>query len=58
MKHIKQIEPYFDNEELKFVSQTLKSKFITEGKETYKFEKLVKHRLIELYNGTITKRKQ
>ena len=41
MKHIKQIEPYFDNEELKFVSQTLKSKFITEGKETYKFEKLV-----------------
>ena len=41
MKFIKQIEPYFDKQELKSVTKTLKSTFITEGNETKKFEKLV-----------------
>tara|TARA_B100001123_G_C14567941_1_gene733047 strand:- start:351 stop:488 length:138 start_codon:yes stop_codon:yes gene_type:complete len=42
MNFIKQIEPYFDNDEVRLVSKTLKSKFITEGKETLKFERLIK----------------
>ena len=41
MKFIKQIEPYFDIQELKSVSKTLKSTFITEGSETLKFERLI-----------------
>ena len=41
MKFIKQIEPYFDQQELRLVSKTLRSKFITEGKETIKFENLI-----------------
>lgn len=58
MNFIKQIEPYFDNDEVRLVSKTLKSKFITEGKETLKFERLIKKKIkakfaITLNNWTL-----
>tara|TARA_B100001027_G_scaffold207182_1_gene171371 strand:+ start:828 stop:1937 length:1110 start_codon:yes stop_codon:yes gene_type:complete len=58
MKFIKQIEPYFDKQELKSVTRTLKSTFITEGNETKKFEKLVSKKIkaknvIALSNWTL-----
>ena len=58
MKFIKQIEPYFDKQELKSVTKTLKSTFITEGNETKKFEKLVSKKIkvnnvIALSNWTL-----